>query len=90
MKREEGSYLVSGSIMIHHLNNRLGNAVIEERPEQYATLGGFIIYFLSIIPDTGEKFGYKNYGFEILDMDGRRIDKVLVQKEKEMIGSIID
>lgn len=76
--------------MIHHLNNRLGNAVIEDRPEQYATLGGFIIYFLSIIPDTGEKFGYKNYGFEILDMDGRRIDKVLVQKEKEMIGSNID
>lgn len=76
--------------MNSHLNSRLGEAVIEERPDQYATLGGFIIYFLNKIPDTGEKFEYKNYTFEIMDMDGRRIDKVLVQKEKELVVSNID
>ena len=90
LRREEGSYLVSGSIMIHQFNSRLDQEVIEEKPDHYTTLGGFILSFLNRIPDTGEKFTYRNYTFEILDLDGPRIDKVLVQKEKEMIGANID
>ena len=90
LERENSSYLVSWAILVHQLNSRLGEAVIEERPDQYATLGGYIIYFLNKIPDTGKKFDYKNYTFEIMDMEGQRIDKVLVQKEKELVGSNID
>ena len=90
IQREEGSYLVSGSIMIHHLNGKLDEEVIEERPDNYTTLGGFILFFLNRIPDTGKKFQYKNYSFEIIDLDGPRIDKVLIQKEKEMVGSNMD
>ena len=90
VEREKGSYLVSGGILVHHLNSNIGEEVIEERADHYTTLGGFILYFLKKIPDTGEKFVYRNYGFEILDMDGRRIDKVLVQKEKELVSSNID
>lgn len=90
LKREEGSYLVSGSIMIHHLNSKLDEELIEERTDSYTTLGGFILFFLNKIPNTGERFEYRNYSFEVLDLDGPRIDKVLVQKEKNMTGSNMD
>lgn len=90
VQRAEGSYLVSGAISVHQFNAHLGYEVITERPDHYTTLGGFIIFFLHKIPDTGEKFTYKNYSFEVVDLDGRRIDKVLVQQQKELIGSNID
>lgn len=90
LQRKEGSYLVSGSIMIHQLNRKLEQEVIEEGADDYATLGGFIISFLNKIPNTGERFTYKDYSFEVLDLDGPRIDKVLVIKEKELGGANVD
>jgi putative hemolysin len=46
----------------------------------YITLGGFILDYLGKIPDTGESFQSGNLNFEIVDMDGHHIDKVLVSK----------
>ena len=46
--------------------------------QDFDTLAGFIIQQLQKIPETGEKFEWKNFSFEIIDMDTQRIDKVLV------------
>jgi len=46
--------------------------------ENFSTLGGFMMYKLNRIPKIGDKFEYESYLFEIVDMDGKRVDKVLV------------
>lgn len=78
VKRNDASYLVSGSITIHELNIYLENEFIPENSEHFTTLGGFIIDHLSKIPDTGERFDYHGYNLEIVDLDGHRIDKVIL------------
>ena len=54
---------------------------LDEKPrDQYNTLGGLILAQLGRIPKTGEKLKWKNFVFEIVDMDGARIDKILAKK----------
>jgi len=78
VRREDGSYLVSGTIEIMELNNRLGQEIIRRDNDHYATLAGFIYYTLGKLPATGERFTYQDYELEVIDMDGFRIDKVLI------------
>ncbi|MFD2246278.1 hemolysin family protein [Pontibacter ruber] len=84
-RRDDGSYLVSGSILIRFLNQAVGNELIPDLPERYSTLGGFILYTLARIPGIGDKIRIQNYQLEVLDMDGSRIDKVLL-KEVEPVS----
>lgn len=79
--RDESSYLVQGSISIPMINDNLGEEWLEEDPEHYGTLAGFIIYKLNRIPSEGDKLEYKGYLAEVVDMDGRRIDKILLQRK---------
>ncbi|HUM49108.1 MAG TPA: transporter associated domain-containing protein, partial [Anaerolineaceae bacterium] len=57
---------------------------LDELPDEsrvgYQTLSGFVMYMLGSIPKEGQSFDWADYRFEIVDMDGRRVDKVLVQK----------
>lgn len=55
----------------------------DEKKGNYTTIAGFILSFLNKIPETGEKFSWENFDFEIVDMDGHHIDKVLVRKSKK-------
>lgn len=80
VEREDASYLVSGSISIHELNAYLEKELITENADHFTTLGGFIISHLTRIPATGEKFDYNGYNFEVVDLDGQRIDKVILQQ----------
>lgn len=77
--RDDESYLVSGVIAIHQFNANIGYEVIEERPDSYTTLAGFILYHLGEVPATGQIFNFNLHQFEIVDMDGRRIDKIIVK-----------
>lgn len=79
-QREDGSYLVSGSTMVRQLNQALGTKLIPNAPEHYTTLAGFILYRLSNIPKTGAKLIVEDFELEIIDMDGSRIDKVLLSR----------
>jgi putative hemolysin len=79
-KREDGSYLVSGSVLVRHLNQSLGIAPIPEAPERYTSQAGFVLYQLSSISKVGTKFIVENFEFEVLNMDGSRIDKVLLHR----------
>ncbi len=82
VQREDGSWLIDGYISIIDLKDLLGsNFFPEVERKQYQTLAGFILTRLEKVPDVGESFKWRGYAFEVVDMDGRRIDKVLVTKD---------
>lgn len=86
VEREDASYLVSGSISIHQLNAYLEKELISENSDYYTTLGGFVIFHLNKIPDTGEKFDFNGYTFEIVDLDGQRVDKVILKNTMHQVN----
>ena len=83
IKRDDGSLLIDGSILIDELREQLELTFEDE--ENYSTLGGFMMYKLNRIPKTGDKFEYESKIFEIVDMDGKRVDKVLVMSIPEQV-----
>jgi putative hemolysin len=74
--RDDGSLLISGSASADILLDRLGLDLPEDR--DYATVAGFALAALRHIPREGERFAEQGWTFEIIDMDGRKIDKLLV------------
>lgn len=80
IKRFGKSYLVNAGILIQVLNRNLQHELIKIKPDSYTTLAGFITFFLSRVPTTGERFIYNGYILEIVDMDGFKIDKVILKK----------
>lgn len=77
VKREDGSFLADGSIMLDELMEHIGLKVKIEDYQQL-NLAGFIIEYLEKLPETGEFFETYDFRFEIVDMDQLRIDKVLI------------
>ena len=78
-KREDGSYLVDAQIPFYDFLTRFDKAEwMHEGEQEFDTLAGFILHKLERIPQTGDKMDWSGFHFEILDMDGHRIDKVLV------------
>ncbi len=76
---KDGSMLVDGGYLVDGLRDKLNIQFTEE--DKYNTLGGFIMYRLNKIPYTGDSFEYENFIFKVIDMDGKRVDKVLVKKK---------
>jgi putative hemolysin len=80
VEREDGSWLVSGSANADLLGDRIGVNMPGER--DYSTVAGFALSVLRKIPETGEVFKFDGFRFEVVDMDGRKIDKLLVSRPK--------
>lgn len=81
--REDGSWLVDGLLHVNRLWEVLGlEAEMEHVYRGYQTVSGFVMTKLDGIPSEGEKFTFHGQQFEIIDMDGRRVDKVLVIPER--------
>jgi putative hemolysin len=76
VEREDGALIVSGQMAADALAERLGIDLPEDR--DYATVAGLALAALRHLPEEGERFTEQGWRFEILDMDGRRIDKLLV------------
>ncbi len=76
--RDDGSLLVAGGMPADELAERLGFPLAEER--DYETVAGFVLAELEHIPETGEHFDAHGFRFEVVDMDGRKIDKLLVRR----------
>jgi putative hemolysin len=77
VEREDGSLLINGTMLIDELREKLR---INFDPDEYSTLGGYIMFKLNKIPKEGDKFNDGGYIFEVMDMDDKRVDKVLVRK----------
>ncbi len=83
VQREDGSWLFDGLIIIDQLKEILDIAEMpDEERAGYQTLSGFVMSQLGRIPKTGAKFVYEGYTFEVVDMDGRRVDRILVSPKQ--------
>ncbi len=76
--REDGSYLVAGWMPVDEFCDRLG--LPHDLAGEYDTVAGLILHQLGRIPELGAHFTAEGCRFEVIDLDGRRIDKVLVAK----------
>ena len=78
VQREDGSWLLDGLIPILELKDRLTlKTVPEEDKGRYHTLSGMMMWLLGRLPTTGDTAVWENWRLEVVDMDGKRIDKVL-------------
>jgi putative hemolysin len=78
VRREDGSWLLSGSMAADEMAERLYIVIPQER--QYHTAAGFALDRIGHLPAVGETFDDQGWRFEIIDIDGRRIDKILARR----------
>jgi putative hemolysin len=81
IEREDGSWLISGAANADVLADRLGVNMPGER--DYSTVAGFALSVLKHLPETGEKFRHDGWSFEVVDMDGRKIDKLIASRPRK-------
>jgi len=77
-QREDGSWLFDGQIAIHDLQLILDLDELPVEEANYETVGGLFMALVGRIPVVGDHFEWQNLRFEVVDMDGHRVDKVLV------------
>jgi putative hemolysin len=92
VKREDGSWLVDGGMVLDRFRYVTGAELgfPDEGTGGYHTLAGFMLYQLGAIPKTGEQLTWSGWRFEVLDMDGNRIDKLLATQLPEAERPIED
>jgi putative hemolysin len=82
VRREDGSWLIDGSVTVQRFKEAVG--IRADLPEEelgtYHTLGGFAMMRLGRVPRVGDAFAWESYRVEVVDMDGNRVDKVLVTR----------
>lgn len=84
VRRSENSYLLDGLLGVDDLRRVMGLGEDDELPKQeegYETLGGLVMTFLGRIPSTGDVFTWKHFRFEVVDMDRKRVDRVMLTLE---------
>jgi putative hemolysin len=81
LKQEDGTWLADGSVNIDDAARALSLSGLQGDRSEYHTLAGFILDLAEEIPRTGACFDYNGYRFKIVDMDGNRIDKVMISKK---------
>ena len=80
VEREDGSWLVSGAASADLLSDRLGVNLPGDR--DFSTVAGFALSVLKHLPEVGEIFRHDGWSFEIVDLDGRKIDKLIASRPK--------
>jgi putative hemolysin len=78
VKREDGSWLLEGYMQADEMAELLNIPLPDNR--DYETVAGYVLSHLNHIPTTGEKCDAQGWRFEVVDLDGRRIDKVIATK----------
>ena len=79
VQREDGSWLVDGGASVEDLADRLG-IKLDAVPRDYSTVSGIVLAELERIPATGDTLRWHGLSIEVVDMDGRRIDKLLIRQ----------
>jgi putative hemolysin len=78
VQRDDGSWLIAGSMPVDEMGDRLSMTLLPER--NYHTAAGFALNQLGHLPAIGEGFDHQGWRFEVVDLDGGRIDKILVRR----------
>lgn len=79
VRRADGSWLIDGKLSVEVFKQLFDAPELPDEAENYyQTIGGFVMNYLSRIPKTGDQFTWHNLTIEVVDMDWRRVDKVLV------------
>lgn len=82
VQRSDGSWLIDGHTQINDIQDIFNDFELpENESSDYQTLGGFVLKRLGHIPEAGNIFDWHNYRIEVVDMDGKRVDKVLIQEK---------
>jgi putative hemolysin len=85
VKRDDGTFLVDAQIPFYDFLSRFEKTEwMNEGEQEFDTLAGFILHDLERIPKTGDSLEWRGFHLEIIDMDGHRIDKVLVKISEEI------
>jgi putative hemolysin len=79
VRRGDGSLLLDGMLPIHELKDLLHVEELPNEEDGYRTLAGFLMAYAGRIPDTGDAVTWEQYRLTVMDMDGNRIDRVLVE-----------
>jgi putative hemolysin len=83
VKRHDGSWLLDGMLTIDEFKEIFGiDSLPGEKRDAYQTLGGFVFTQMGRVPTVGDHFEWQGLRFEVVDMDGKRIDKVLVMNHE--------
>lgn len=84
LQREDGSWLLDGLIPVPELKDKLElDAVPDEDKERYHTLSGLMMFLLGRLPQTGDVAVWEHWRLEVVDLDGKRVDKVLASRLPE-------
>jgi putative hemolysin len=84
--REDGSYLIDAQVPFYKFLSYFHKTDwMNEGEHQFDTLAGFVLHVLERIPQVGDRMEWNGFDFEVMDMDGHRIDKVLVKPNEEII-----
>ena len=78
VRREDGSYLVAGWMPVDEFGEKLKVAI--PRDAKFETVAGYVLSIINRLPSVGETFEHNGWKFEVVDLDGRRIDKVMMTK----------
>ena len=81
VERDDGSFLLSGAASADVLSDRLGIQLHTDR--DFTTVAGFALGVLKRLPEIGERFTHDGWAFEVVDMDGRKIDKLFASRSKK-------
>jgi putative hemolysin len=85
VQRDDGSWLIDGTLGTDDLRELLALGQLPDEDEhEYHTAGGMMMARFARIPQVGEHFAWRGYRFEVVDLDGARIDKILVAREPEI------
>lgn len=85
VRREDGTFLVDAQIPFYDFLSHFEKTEwMNEGEQDFDTIAGFVLHELKHIPVTGERFEWNGFDFEIIDMDGQRIDKLLVKISAEI------
>jgi putative hemolysin len=85
VQREDGTFLVDAQIPFYDFLTKFEKTEwMNEGEQEFDTLAGFILHDLERIPQTGDSLDWRGFHFEIIDMDGHRIDKILVKISEEL------
>ena len=82
VQREDGSWLLDGMMSVDDVERTLGIKDMSEDGD-FNTIAGFVLHHLERIPEVGEHFHWNGWRFEVVDLDGRRIDKIMASPPAE-------